>query len=117
MLDPREQLRLFAADIALRLERAAPLIAIVSGASRSDPELAALLSRLHEDRRRNLRILIEAVAKTRPLRLDEDDALDTLWALTSPELHQVLVRLGGWTGERYAGWVAESLQTLLLEPE
>ena len=35
--DQREQLRLFAADIALRLERAAPLVAIVAGASDQSP--------------------------------------------------------------------------------
>ena len=45
--DQREQLRLFAADVVLRLERAAPLVAIVSGASRSEPELAELLVGLH----------------------------------------------------------------------
>ena len=45
--DQREQLRLFAADIVLRLERAAPLAVIVAGASRSEPELAGLLARLH----------------------------------------------------------------------
>jgi hypothetical protein len=38
--DQREQLRLFATDIAGRLDRAAPLAAVVSGAARSDPDLA-----------------------------------------------------------------------------
>jgi hypothetical protein len=60
--DQHEQLRLFAADIVLRLERAAPLVTIVAGASRSHAELAELLTALHADRLRNLRVLVDALA-------------------------------------------------------
>jgi len=35
--DQHEQLRMFTADIAARLDRAAPLVGIVAGASRSEP--------------------------------------------------------------------------------
>lgn len=113
--DQGEQLRLFAADIVLRLERAAPLVAIVAGASRSHPELAELLGRLHAHRLENLRVLVEALAANRPLALEEDEALDTVWALTSPELHQLLSRERGWTRRRYADWLAASLSRLLLQ--
>jgi len=113
--DQREQLRLFAADIVLRLERAAPLVAIVAGASRSDPELAELLARLHADRLKNLRVLVDALAARGPLRLRKDEATETVWALTSPELHQVLSRVRGWTRRRYRDWLADSLAHLLLE--
>jgi AcrR family transcriptional regulator len=113
--DQHAQLRLFAADIVLRLERAAPLVAVVGGASRSDPELAELLARLHADRLSNLGHLVRAVEANGPLRLDEDDAVETVWALTSPELHQVLTRVRGWTRRRYCDWLAASLDALLLE--
>ena len=43
--DQREQLRLFAADIALRLERVGPLLEVLTTAARSDPELAELRRR------------------------------------------------------------------------
>jgi AcrR family transcriptional regulator len=112
--DQREQLRLFAADIALRLERAAPLAAVVAGAARSDPELAELYAALHRNRLDNLATLIDALAANGPLRLARKDALDTLWALTSPELHQLLVRVRGWTRERYREWLTDSLSTLLV---
>lgn len=114
LTDQRQQLRLFAADIVLRLERAAPLVAIVAGASRSEPELAQLLSRLHADRLKNLRVLVDALLANGRLRLDDDQAVQTTWALTSPELHQVLVREGGWSRRRYQDWLATSLATLLL---
>ena len=109
--DQREQLRLFAADIGGRLERAAPLVAVVGGAARSDPQLAELLARLHDHRLRNLRAFVDALTRNGPLR---DDALETVWALTSPELHQLLRRVRGWEAERYREWLAGSLERLLL---
>jgi AcrR family transcriptional regulator len=112
--DQRKQLRLFAADIVLRLERAAPLVAVVAGASSSEPELAELLARLHANRLSNLRVLVDAVAANGPLRLPADAAVETVWALTSPELHQLLSRVRGWTRQRYCDWLAESLTALLL---
>jgi len=112
--DQHEQLRLFAADIVLRLERAAPLVAVVAGASRSNPELAQLLTALHADRLKNLRTLVDALAANGPLRLQGDDAVDTVWALTSPELHQLLIRIRGWSRRRYQDWLASSLAGLLL---
>ena len=112
--DQHEQLRLFAADIVLRLERAAPLVAVVSEASRSDPELARLLTTLHAYRLKNLRTFTRALAANGPLRLGEEEAAETVWALTSPELHQLLVRLRGWSKRRYRDWLAASLAELLL---
>ena len=112
--DQHEQLRLFAADVVLRLERAAPLVAIVSGASRSEPELAELLAQLHADRLTNLRVLVDALATNGPLRLPDNQAVETVWALTSPELHQLLTRVRHWTRRRYRDWLADSLAQLLL---
>jgi AcrR family transcriptional regulator len=112
--DQREQLQMFAADIVLRLERAAPLVAVVGAAAPSEPELATLLATLHRHRAENLRVLLDALAANGSLRLAGDDALDTVWALTSPELHQLLRRERGWTRDRYRDWLAASLAALLL---
>lgn len=99
-----------------RLERAAPLVAIVVEASRSEPGLAELLERLHGDRLANLAALVRALAVNGPLRLEPDEALETVWALTSPELHQLVSRIRGWTRERYCAWLADSLAAVLLVP-
>jgi AcrR family transcriptional regulator len=112
--DQREQLRLFAADIAQRLERAAPLVGVVGDAARAEPELAELFRRLHDDRRKNLRALVTALRANGELRLGEGEAVDTVWALTSPELHQLLTRTHGWSRRRYRAWLAGSLARLLL---
>jgi hypothetical protein len=41
-------------------------------------------------------------------------AVDTVWALTSPELHQLLRTVRGWSGHRYARWLADALAAQLL---
>jgi AcrR family transcriptional regulator len=112
--DQRVQLRLFAEDIVLRLERAAPIVAVVSSASRSHAELDELLARLHADRLVNLDVLVDALAANGPLLLAREEATETVWALTSPELHQLLTRTRGWSRRRYSDWLAESLARLLL---
>ena len=113
--DQREQLRIFAADISARLERAAPLLAVIAGAARAEPELAELLGRAHADRLANLRVVVDALARNGALRIPKKEAAETVWALTSPELHQVLVRQRGWGRARYRDWLADSLAALLLE--
>jgi hypothetical protein len=114
--DQREQLRLFAADIVQRLERAAPLVALVGEAARGEPEVAELLERLHAHRMRNLRTLVDALAANGPLLVSADAATETVWALTSPELHQLLVGQRGWSRSRYTAWLRQSLEALLLPP-
>jgi AcrR family transcriptional regulator len=99
--DMDERIRLFASDISARLERAAPLVAAVSAASRSEPELAELLDRLHSLRRANLAVFASG------------EALDTVWALTSPELYELLRRQRGWSHARYRKWLAETLGLVL----
>lgn len=112
--DQREQLRLFVADIAHRLERAGPLAAVVSDAARSEPELAELHARMHADRLRNLGVLVDALARNGPLRVSRGAAVETAWALTAPELHRLLVERRGWSRRRYAAWLADALAAQLL---
>jgi AcrR family transcriptional regulator len=101
--DIDERIKLFVTDISARLERAAPLVAAVSAASRSEPELAELLDRLHSIRRSNLAAFTSGAA------------LDTVWALTSPELYELLRRQRGWSQARYRKWLAETLGLVLRE--
>jgi AcrR family transcriptional regulator len=112
--DQREQIQLFAADLVQRLERAAPLVAVVAEAARGEPELAELYGRLQGHRFANLRVLVDALTANGPLRLRDDDAAETVWALTSPELHQLLTGVRGWSRRRYSRWLVESLEVLLV---
>ena len=93
--DPARRLRLFAHDVTQRLQRVGPLLAVLAAAAQAEPQLAALYARIHEDRLRNLTTL-------------GGDA-ETIWALASPELYVLLTTVRGWTPERYAEWLAETL--------
>jgi AcrR family transcriptional regulator len=112
--DQREQLRILAADISVRLERAAPIFAVVSDAARAEPELAEVVARAHADRLANLRGAVDVLALNGPLRMSGKEAGETVWALTSPELHELLVRGRGWSRTRYRNWLSASLEALLL---
>jgi len=114
-VDARELLHRFADDVARRLERAAPLVAVVAAAAPGEPELAELLRLLHEDRSRNLGRAVDALAAAARLRVPHRDALDAFWALTSPELYELLTGLRGWSRRRYTTWLAASLERLLVE--
>jgi hypothetical protein len=42
------------------------------------------------------------------------EARDTVWRLTSPEVHRMLVLDRGWTEDRYEQWLADKLRASLL---
>ena len=113
--DPTEQLRLFAEDVAKRLERAGPLMQVLADAGHGDPDLAALHQRFHQARRRNLRLFADALAANAPLRVGLPQAADTVWALASPELHTLLTQTAGWSRKRYTVWLADTLMHALVQ--
>jgi len=112
--DQREQLRLFATDVVLRLERVGPLLAVLAGAAQAEPDLATVLKGIHSSRRKNLRIFIEALSTNGALSVSADAATDTVWALASPELHRLLTGMRGWSRPRYCDWLSATLSATLL---
>jgi AcrR family transcriptional regulator len=112
--DQREQLRLFAGDVSLRLERVGPLVEVLTAAALSEPELAGLLAKIHSERLENLRTLVAALSANGSLRLAPEAALDTVWALASPDLHRLLTQTRNWSRETYCEWLSASLAELLL---
>ena len=87
---------------------------MLANAAASEPALADLYRSIHEARLRNLRTLPTALARNGPLRVDEETAAETIWALASPDLHALLTGLRGWKRERYTAWLADSLAAILL---
>lgn len=112
--DQREQLRLFAADVVLRLERVGPLIAVLAGAAQAEPDLATVLKGIHSSRRKNLRIFVAALSANGTLSMSAGAATDTVWALASPELHRLLTGTRGWSRSRYCDWLSATLSETLL---
>jgi AcrR family transcriptional regulator len=115
-VDQRTQIGLFATDIAGVLGNVAELIAVVRTAAATDPALQALYASLHEGRRRNLEFVARALLKTGLLRpgLDAPAATATLWRLASPELFLLMTQVEGLSADRYAAWLAGTLEATLL---
>jgi AcrR family transcriptional regulator len=112
--DQREQLRIFAKDVTDRLERVGPLLRVLSQAAAGEPALAEAHHRVQAARLRNLRTIPEALRRNGPLRMDPEDAAETIWALASPDVHGMLTDGRGWSRERYTAWLADVLAAALL---
>jgi AcrR family transcriptional regulator len=114
--DQQLQLSQFARSITSILERVAPIFAIMRAAAKTEPEIADLLERILQERWQNLGTFVQHVAANGPLRegLPMPQAVDTVWAIASPELFTLLTVDRGWSKEQYIDWLATSLIRLLL---
>ena len=114
--DQMRQLERFARDIAPIIERARPVDDIMRGAAAVDLEVAALRSRLQEQRHENMRTFVGWVLANGPLRkgLSQEEAAAIVWTLTSPDVHRLLRVERGWTAERYVAWLEDTLKGSLL---
>jgi AcrR family transcriptional regulator len=110
------QLAAFARDVINIIERVRPVDDIIRGAAAVDSDVAALRTRVQESRYESMRKFVSWVAANGPLRagLTREDAAAIVWTLTSPEVHSLLRGVRGWSPERYAAWLRESLTRLLL---
>jgi len=110
------KLELYAAALPLIHARLAPLVAVLQAAASVEPGLADLWTEIAERRARNMRQLAAELAETGQLAVPPDEAADVIWATNSPELFLLLVHQRGWTPDRYARWLADTWQRLLLAP-
>lgn len=114
----REQVRLFAADMRQIMPRVGPLFQIMHTAAATEPEIATLLGQLLEQRLEGMRAFVRMVSANGPLRqaIDVDAVAETVWALSSAEVHWLLTVDRGWPGDRYQEWLANALEAILLPP-
>ena len=110
------QLAAFAHDVSQIIERVRPVDDIIRGAAAVDSDVAALRTRVQESRHESMREFVSWVAANGPLRagLTQEDAATIVWTLTSPEVHSLLRGVRGWSSERYAVWLDETLTRTLL---
>jgi AcrR family transcriptional regulator len=116
--DPKNQLAGFVGVTAQVNSRTAPVYRILVSAAASDPDAAALLDELTQQRQRGQRLVARALARAHALApaLRERDAADIIHALMSPEIYRLLVVDRGWTPERYEAWLTGILIDQLLPP-
>src|SRR6185437_2148769 len=91
--DQAERLRLFAADVAERLERVGPVLQALAAAS--EPELDELRAAVDRDRLAGMRAFAGMLVRGGELRIGAEAAAETVWALASPELHFALTARRG----------------------
>ena len=114
--DPSVQLAGFVAISADVNSRVAPIYRILVSAAGSDPDAAALLDALTQQRQAGQRLIARSLARAGALRADlrERDAADVIHALMSPEVYRLLVVDRRWKLERYERWLNEVLSDQLL---
>lgn len=88
------------------LARLAPYVPVLRAAADHDPVCAALLRRIHDDRRR----MAEHLAASLRGGPATDEQADELTVVTSPEVYLVWTRDVGVGPERYADWLRARLR-------
>lgn len=98
------------------LERAGDLIMVTVEAAGADPDMRASADAGAEATYGVHLALTTALQRRGALRpdLDARTAADTLFALASPHMHQLLRRHRGWTREAYRAWLRRVLVAELL---
>jgi AcrR family transcriptional regulator len=105
--------------VALQLEvmpRVAPILLVVRSAADADPELVGLRDELDEARLRRMAEHAGHLADRGDLRpgLSAVEARDAMFALSSPELYDLLVVRQGWSMASYGSFVTRSMIAALL---
>jgi len=114
--DQRRQLQMFTQVVATNLDQFAVVSEIMADAAKTDPDLDRIIQKLNKQRLEHMTLAVEQVAANGPFRekIDEGYARDIVWALTSPEVFLLLTRERGWSKEKYAQWLADTLTRVLL---
>ena len=117
--DQRRQIQGFAAGMGGVMQRVAPLFEAMRAGADGDPAIASLRRDLLLQRLNGMRAVAGAVMRNRPLRngMSLEAAAETIWALSSPDLHQLVTVHLGWDEARYVAWLDAMLVAALLDEE
>ena len=97
------------------LARTAPVLAVAEAATAGSPELATQRERGQRNMRSDYREVADALARSGALAdtVTPEYAADTIYALAGHDVYLRLTRECGWTGERYAAWLSDTLSAAL----
>jgi AcrR family transcriptional regulator len=111
-------LRRYAAIVRGLYDRLGPLLGVLLLAARSgEPDLKAFGDETDRQRLVGARRVVDAVAERDglPAGLDGARATDVVWTLNSPDVHQLLRVVRGWSADEYEDWLGRSLVDALVE--
>jgi AcrR family transcriptional regulator len=114
--DPRAAITQLVAYSTDLFERAGDLIMVSVEAAGADPDMRAAADAGAAATHRLYLALTTALHQRGALRdgLDPTTAADTLFALISPHMHQLLCRHRGWPVEQYLAWIENAVTRELL---
>ena len=114
--DPRRKLLAYGEHVGVALPRAGPVQLVVREAAATDPGAAEVWEQLQQERLTGMTAFATHLAEGGHLRegVTMEEARDVLWAHNSVELWELLVRLRGWSDERFGRWVGHQLVAALL---
>lgn len=112
--DQRTQLHLLARDMAGILSRVGPVYEILRTASAVEPEMADVLAMMDGHRLDNMRRAAGWLADNGALRVDVEQAAQTIWALANPDVGRLLRGTLGYTESQFADWLEDTLARALL---
>jgi hypothetical protein len=97
--------------------RAGPILGIMRTAAETEPDIADLLRSLLEERLQGMSQFARWLSSTGRLRnaLTIEDAAESIWTITSADVHHLLTVDRGWPAERYEAWLSDTLARLLLD--
>ena len=112
----RRKLEIYATAITAIQQRMAPLYRAAQQAAAAEPALAEVWRQLLDRRARNMPLLIEDLESAGALRagISRQEAADTVWAVNSTEVYQLMTETRGWSPEHYRQWLTRTLCRLLL---
>ncbi|MDO2936554.1 helix-turn-helix domain-containing protein [Paeniglutamicibacter sulfureus] len=93
-----------------------PILLLVRSAAASDANMAELQEQSSAERLERMQHNARFLQERGYLREDVsfDEAVDVMWLHSSPELYELLVLQRGWSAERFARYVAESMAGALV---
>jgi AcrR family transcriptional regulator len=117
--DPRRIISLWLANGRLILDRVAPLMRVMRGATGTDPELAAQWETNQQQTRSAHGMLARLLADRDALRpgLDVDQARDIAFVLLNVETFLQLTDVCGWTPDEWVDRFADTLAGTLLRAD
>ena len=112
--DAASMLRAYAAFGRGISERIAPLLAVLT--THSDDDVRSFVTTTDTERLHGNTMTVNAISRRfgLPSGVTRRRAIDTVWALTAPELYDRLVRQRGWTPDDYEDWLASAMIAALV---
>ena len=116
LTDPHAVVRGWAKLAGEVAPRVTPILGLVREAALLDPTLRELADDLDADRLGRMRANARFLADAGHLRPDVSltQATDVLFAVSSPEMYDLLVVRRGWSPRRYTAFVASAIENALL---